>query len=199
MNVKTIIQLLIFLIIIIFLFFFLKNIFFKEKMKVIDLNENESFSVDKIEEEKEEELTNKIEDIVYKSIDTEGNEYTILAEISKESIEDSNVLILTKVEGTIKLKNYSDIIIKSEFAKYNSVTFDTNFYQNVSGFFEDKNFFSDNLDLFFKDNKAIMYNNITFSDLNMKIKADEIFFNLSNGDIYIKMFNNNKKILITEN
>ena len=199
MNVKTIIQLSIFLIIIIFLFFFLRNIFFKEKIKVIDLNENENISVDKIEEEKEEELTNKIEDIVYKSIDTEGNEYTILAEISKESIEDSNVLILTKVEGTIKLKNYSDIIIKSEFAKYNSVTFDTNFYQNVSGFFEDKNFFSDNLDLFFKDNKAIMYNNITFSDLNMKIKADEIFFNLSNGDIYIKMFNKNKKILITEN
>ena len=199
MNVKTIIQLSIFLIIIIFLFFFLRNIFFKEKIKVIDLNENKNISVDKIEEEKEEELTNKIEDIVYKSIDTEGNEYTIFAEISKESPEDSNVLILTKVEGIIKLKNYSDIIIKSEFAKYNNVTFDTNFYQNVSGFFEDKNFFSDNLDLFFKDNKAIMYNNITFSDLNMKIKADEIFFNLSNGDIYIKMFNNNKKILITEN
>tara|TARA_Y100000741_G_scaffold351223_1_gene322102 strand:+ start:870 stop:1469 length:600 start_codon:yes stop_codon:yes gene_type:complete len=199
MNVKTIIQLSIFLIIIIFLFFFLRNIFFKEKIKVIDLNENENISVDKIEEEKEEELTNKIEDIVYKSIDTEGNEYTIFAEISQESQEDSNVLILTKVEGIIKLKNYSDIIIKSEFAKYNNVTFDTNFYQNVTGFFEDKKFFSDNLDLFFKDNKAIMYNNIIFSDLKMQIKADEIFFNLSNGDIYIKMFNKNKKILITEN
>ncbi len=44
-----------------------------------------------------------------------------------------------------------------------------------------------------------MYNNIIFSDLKMQIKADEIFFNLSNGDIYIKMFNNSKKILITEN
>ena len=200
MNVKTIIQLLIFLIIIVFLYFFIKNIFFKETIKVIKIEENTSHSIDKLEkEEAEEVLTNTIEGIVYKSIDAEGNEYILVAEVSKESDENTNVLILTKVEGVIKLKNYSNINIKSDFAKYNSITFDTNFYQNVSGFFEDKKFFSDNLDLFFKDNKAIMYNNIIFSDIKAQIKADEILFNLSNGDIYMKMFNNNKRILIKEN
>jgi len=197
MNVKTIIQLLIFLIIILFLYFFIKNIFFEEKIQVIDLDKNENIITDKIEEE--EKLTNVIEDIIYKSVDTEGNEYILIAKISEESAEDPNVLILTEVEGVIKLKNYSDINIKSDFAKYNSATFDTNFYQNVSGFFEDKKFFSDNLDLFFKDNKAIMYNNIIFSDIKIQVKADEIIFNLLNGDIYMKMFNNNKKILITDN
>ena len=195
MNVKTVIQLLIFLTIIIFLYFFLSDTFFKEKVKVIDLNENKNILVD----DNKEELTNVIEDIIYKSIDSEGNEYILMAEISKESIENPDVLILTKVEGTIKLKNYSDINIKSDFAKYNSITFDTNFYQNVFGFFEDKKFSSDNLDLFFKNNKAIMYNNIIFSDIKMQVEADEIVFNLSNGDVYMKMFNNNKKILITEN
>ena len=197
MNVKTIIQLLIFLIIILFLYFFIKNIFFEKKIQVIDLDKNENIITDKIEEE--EKLTNVIEDIIYKSVDTEGNEYILTAKISEESAEDPNVLILTEVEGVIKLKNYSDINIKSDFAKYNSATFDTNFYQNVSGFFEDKKFFSDNLDLFFKDNKAIMYNNIIFSDIKIQVKADEIIFNLLNGDIYMKMFNNNKKILITDN
>ena len=142
MNVKTIIQLLIFLIIILFLYFFIKNIFFEEKIQVIDLDKNENIITDKIEEE--EKLTNVIEDIIYKSVDTEGNEYILIAKISEESAEDPNVLILTEVEGVIKLKNYSDINIKSDFAKYNSATFDTNFYQNVSGFFEDKKFFSDN-------------------------------------------------------
>ena len=44
-----------------------------------------------------------------------------------------------------------------------------------------------------------MYNNIIFSDIKAQIKADEILFNLSNGDIYMKMFNNNKRILIKEN
>ena len=195
MNVKTVIQLLIFLIIIIFLYFFLTDTFFKEKVKVIDLNKNKNVLID----DNKEELTNVIEDIIYKSIDSEGNEYILMAEISKESIENPDVLILTKVEGTIKLKNYSDINIKSDFAKYNSITFDTNFYQNVFGFFEDKKFSSDNLDLFFKNNKAIMYNNIIFSDIKMQVEADEIVFNLSNGDVYMKMFNNNKKILITEN
>ncbi len=195
MNVKTVIQLLIFLTIIIFLYFFLSDTFFKEKVKVIDLNENKNILVD----DNKEELTNVIEDIIYKSIDSEGNEYILMAEISKESKENPDVLILTKVEGTIKLKNYSDINIKSDFAKYNSITFDTNFYKNVFGFFEDKKFSSDNLDLFFKNNKAIMYNNIIFSDIKTQVEADEIVFNLSNGDVYMKMFNNNKKILITEN
>ena len=33
--------------------------------------------------------------------------------------------------GIIKLKDKSNIEINSDFAKYNSITFDTNFYQNV--------------------------------------------------------------------
>ena len=197
MNVKTIIQLLIFLIIIVFLYFFIKNIFFKETIKVIKIEENTSHSIDKLEkEEAEEVLTNTIEGIVYKSIDAEGNEYILVAEVSKESEENTNVLILTKVEGVIKLKNYSNINIKSDFAKYNSITFDTNFYQNVSGFFEDKKFFSDNLDLFFKDNKAIMYNNILYLNKNTKANADEILLNLSNGDVSIKMFEKKKNQII---
>ena len=90
-----------------------------------------------------------------------GNEYILNAKYGEESKEDSNIIILKQVLGTIKLKNKSDIEIKSDFAKYNSITFDTNFYENVLGFFEESKISSDNLDLFFKNNKAIMYNNMT--------------------------------------
>ena len=101
--------------------------------------------------------------------------------------------------GVIKLRDKSNIEIKSDFAKYNSINFDTNFYENVLGFFEESKVSSDNLDLFFKDNKAIMYNNIKYLDNDTVANADEISFNLSNGDVNIKMFDKNKKIQISKN
>ena len=44
-----------------------------------------------------------------------------------------------------------------------------------------------------------MYNNITYTDGNTLAKADEILFDLLNGNINIKMFNENNKVLIIKN
>ena len=197
MNVKTTIQLLIFFLIVIFIFFFIKNTFLKEQKNIVNLDLNK----DKITEEikTENNQHNIIKNLNYISIDAKGNEYTLNAKYGEESKEDSNIIILKQVLGTIKLKNKSDIQIKSDFAKYNSITFDTNFYENVLGFFEESKISSDNLDLFFKNNKAIMYNNIKYLDRSTTANADEISFNLLNGDINIKMFDKKKKIQIINN
>ena len=197
MNVKTTIQLLIFFLIIIFVFFFIKNTFLKEQKVIVNLDLNK----DKITEEikTENNQNNIIEDLNYISIDAKGNEYTLNAKYGEESKEDSNIIILKQVLGTIKLKNKSGIQIKSDFAKYNSITFDTNFYENVLGFFEESKISSDNLDLFFKNNKGIIYNNIKYLDIDTSANADEISFNLLNGDVNIKMFDKKKKIQIIKN
>ena len=197
MNVKTTIQLLIFFLIIIFVFFFIKNTFLKEQKVIVNLDLNKDKIIEEIGTEKNQ--NNIIENLNYISIDAKGNEYILNAKYGEESEEDSNIIILKQVVGTIKLKNKSDIKIKSDFAKYNSITFDTNFYENVLGFFEESKISSDNLDLFFKNNKAIMYNNIKYLDRNTAANADEISFNLLNGDINIKMFDKKEKIQIIKN
>ena len=197
MNVKTTIQLLIFFLIVIFIFFFIKNTFLKEQKDIVNLDLNKDDIIEEIKIDKNQ--NNIIENLNYISIDAEGNEYILSAKYGKESKEDSNIIILKQVVGTIKLKNKSDIEIKSDFAKYNSITFDTNFYENVMGFFEESKISSDNLDLFFKNNKGIMYNNIKYLDINTSANADEISFNLLNGDVNIKMFDKMKKIQIIKN
>jgi len=197
MNVKIIIQLFIFFLILIFIYFFIKNTFLKEQENIVNLDLNKDKVVEEINVEKEE--TNIIENLNYISIDAKGNEYILNAEYGKESKEDPNIIILENVVGIIKLNDKSDIEIKSNFAKYNSITFDTNFYENVFGFFEESKVSSDNLDLFFKNNKAIMYNNIKYSDKNTLANADKITFNLLNGDVNIKMFDKKKKIQIIKN
>jgi len=197
MNVKTTIQLLIFLLIVIFIYFFVKNTFLKEQKDIVNLDLNKDEIIDEIAEERTE--NNIIENLDYISIDAKGNEYILSAKYGKESIEDSNIIILEQVVGTIKLINRSDIEIKSDFAKYNSITFDTSFYENVLGFFEESKISSDNFDLFFKKHMAIMYNNIKYLDKNTAANADEISFNLLNGDVNIKMFDKKKKIQIIKN
>ena len=195
MNVKTAIQFLIFIIILVFLYFFIKNTFFKEQKEIVDLIEDKIIEEIQIADDK----NNIIENLNYISIDAEGNEYILNAKYGEESTDDPNIIILEKVQGTIKLKNKSNIEIKSDFAKYNSITFDTSFYDNVFGFFEDSEVSSNNLDLFFKNNKAVMYNNIKYLDNNTTLNADEINFNLLNGDVIIKMFDEKKRIQITKN
>ena len=196
MALKTVIQIVIFSIIIVFIYFFINNTFLKEQKDFVNLDINKDKIVEEIKTEKDE--NNIIEKLNYISIDAEGNEYILNAEYGKESLEDSNIIILEKVVGIIKLKDKSNIEIKSDFAKYNSINFDTNFYQNVFGFFEESKISSDNLDLFFNNNKAIMYNNIIFLNKNTKANADEIIVNLLNGDVNIKMFDK-EKIQIIKN
>ena len=197
MNIKTLVQLLIFFIIIIFVYLFINNTFLKEKKDIVNLDIKKDKTIDEVENENNESTI--IEKLNYISIDAKGNEYILNAEYGRESVENSDIIILEKVTGLIKLSNKSNIKIRSDFAKYNSTTFDTNFYQNVFGFFEESKVSSDNLDLFFNNNEAIMYNNITYTDGNTLAKADEILFDLLNGNINIKMFNENNKVLIIKN
>ena len=197
MNVKTAIQLLIFLLMGIFIFFFIKNTFLNYQKDIVYLDLNKDKAIEKIETEKNENTI--IENLNYVSIDAKGNEYILNAKYGEESKENSNIILLKQVVGKIKLKNKSDIEIKSDFAKYNSITFDTNFYENVIGFFGESKVSSDNLDLFIKNNKAIMYNNIKYLDRNTTANADEISFNLLNGDVNIRMFDKKKKIQIIKN
>ena len=191
MIFKKVIQILLILLIILISYLVL-NIYFFDKKDISDLDLNENLVI----EEDNLNLDNVMENLEYKSSDKFGNNYIIKAKSGAVNLEKENILILEEVYGEIELLGRSTIYIYSNFAQYNRNNFDTNFYQNVLVNFEDKKFNCDNLDLFFKDNFGSMYNNIVFVDENTQINADQVNMNLLNGDINIKMFQEEKKIKI---
>ena len=197
MNVKSAIQLLILLILVIFLFFFIKNTFFTKNQNIVNLDVEQESEIDQLDLNKS--LNNIIINLSYRSVDSNGNEYLLNAESGETSEEDANIVILKKVKAIIKLKNKSNIYIYSDFAKYNSKNFNTFFYKNVSGDYENNNIICDNLDLLIKDNLAILYNNVNIMSNNSTANADEIILNLLNGNINIKMFDQKQKIKIIKN
>ena len=191
MIFKKVIQILIILLIILISYLVL-NIYFFDKKDISDLDLNENLVI----KEDNLNLDNVMENLEYKSSDKSGNNYIIKAKKGKINLEKENLLILEDVYGEIELVGKSTIYIYSNFAQYNRNNFDTRFYENVLVNFEDKRFNCDNLDLFFKDNFGSMYNNIVFVDENTQINADQVNMNLLNGDINIKMFQEEKKIKI---
>ena len=197
MNVKSAIQLLILLILVIFLFFFIKNTFFTTNQNIVDLDSEKKSEIAQLD--LDQNLSNIIVNLSYKSVDANGNEYFLNADSGETSKEDVNIIVLKKVKAIIKLKNKSNIYIYSDFAKYNSENYDSFFYKNVRGDYENNNIICDNLDLLIKDNLAILYNNINIIGNDSSANADQIVLNLLNGNIDIKMFDEKKKIKVTKN
>ena len=100
-------------------------------------------------------------------------------------------MLLTNVNGKIIFENSDIIEISSEKANYNSVNYNTTFYQNVLVTFNDHQISSDNFDFFFD-----MYNNITYKNSNTILQADKVDINLITKDSKIYMFDKSKKIKI---
>ena len=192
MNLKNLVQIFLIIIIILISYLFYKNYFTK------DINIEKQITV--VEADKEllstEQTTNIIENLEYSSLDRDGNKNTIKANYAEVTSDNENILILTKVIGIIYLKEKGEIFIYSDKAEYNKINFDTKFYNNVKVNYDDSEIFSDNLDIFFKDNKAIMYNKIILDNAFSNLEADIINFDLVTGNIEIKMYSSNENVII---
>ena len=201
MKKKTIFQIIIFLIILILsTFVYYKYLKIDQIYKEIDDGESilkdEKVNDSKLVQESEKNI---IENIKYFKEDIYGNKFTLKAKKGEIIQNESKFVLLTDVSGVINLKNKSEILIYSKFAKYNSINFNTEFYTDVKITYVNNIIRSDNLDLFFKDNYGEIYNNIVFYNNDSKVIADKIFFDLANGDIKINMYNDNNKVSIIKN
>ena len=201
MKKKIIFQIIIFLIILILSTF----VYYKYlKIEKIDKKIDDSESILKDEKVNDSELAqesdkNIIENIKYFKEDIYGNKFILKAKKGEIIQDESKFVLLSDVNGVISLKNKSEILIYSKFAKYDSINFNTEFYTDVKASYENNVVRSENLDLFFKDNYGEMYNNIEFYNNDSKVVADKIFFDLANGDIKINMYNDNNKVSIIKN
>ena len=188
MNIKKIL-----IIFFIFIFIFLTSfIIFK---KFFEKKENISSNVSLPEETISN--SNIIENVNYTSKDTQGNEYTINASKGEIDYSNSNILYLTNVYAIIKLKNSEKITISSDYGKYNSDNYDTIFSKNVIIKYLNNKITGEYLDLSLERNLMIISKKVTYNNLNNLLKADVIEMNLKTKDTKIFMYENEKKVKIT--
>jgi len=193
MNIKILIQLLLFIILVsttvTYYYYYKGN---KTNANVNKINNNNEISIDK-------NSSNLITNIFYASTDNLGNKFKIKSKTGKISIDNLNIVYMTNVEAIINLINSDPIIIKSNYAKYNKINYETNFEEDVLLTYQTHRITSQNIDLSFENNLATIYNKIEYDNNNVKLSADILEIDLITKNSKIFMDNEYKKIKITTN
>ena len=120
MNIKILIQLLLFIILastVATYYHFYKD----DKTNAnVDKTNNNKISINK-------NSSNLIKNISYASMDNLGNKFSIKSEKGEINIDNPDIVNMTNVEAIINLINSDPIIIKSNYAKYNKINYETSF------------------------------------------------------------------------
>ena len=169
-----------------------KNNLNKESKKIYETKKKtieQKINVDPVPNE----IKNLTKEIEYVTNNNNGDTFKILAKYGKTNIENTNILDLEIVNGTIISSERSDIYISSDFAKYNYSNQNSNFYSNVKINYDNKQITCDNLDLKISNNVAIAYNNVLIKDDKSTMKAQVVTMDIITKDINI---NSDKTIKI---
>ena len=186
------------IILIIYFYFFNQNNTLENK----NMNELKNLKEKQIEvskRNKDNTITpsaNLIENLKYLSKDNQGNEYEITAAKGEINLEDSDIMYMSNVFATIRMKDAAPITIVSDYATYNKVNHTTNFNENILISYLSHKATGNNLDLSFENNMAIMSNEIVYTNMNTILNADRLEIDLITKNSKIFMNNKNEKIKI---
>lgn len=186
MNKKTFVQYVLYLLVFIILFAFF-NTYFSNKKVESKLETKEVITSDQIIE------------LQYLSSDAEGNTYLIKAESGTTGSENKDIINLNNVSAKITLINNDEILIFSNFAKYNTDNFDTDFSKNVRAFYKMHELKCENIIVKFSENYARIYEKVVYDNKITKLYADKIEIDLIKRTSKISMYENKKKVKITHN
>ena len=137
-----------------------------------------------------------ITEMSYFSEDNKGNTYEIKSEYGVINPDNSNLILMDKVNAIIYLVDGEKILINSEKAQYNDDNNDTIFKGSVEMIYIDHKINSENMDLSFNDKTVILYDNVRYNSSISNITADRIFVDLLNKNTKIQMNDDNSNILV---
>ena len=208
MGKKTLIQiiLLIFLIVITFLFF---KVYYNSNSDTSLNKENLTEKNKEIKEVKKDEK-NLIQNISYTANNNKGDVYLLLAETGEIYLDNPDLMFLTKVDGKITLKDGEIITVNSDFANFNTKTFETTFINNVIVKKSDEVVTGAELYLVLEEkvNKALKSNqedknlirvsrNVFYTKPGYTLSADILEIDLITKNIKIYMTDKYKKVIAT--
>ena len=139
---------------------------------------------------------NLISDLFYKSEDKDGNKYEIKSKTGIISQKRANLISMNDVSATVFLNDGGKIFVVSDSANYDSNNNDTLFKGSVKMNYNDHTIKSNYIDLSFKENKAIIYENINYNSNLSKLEADKIIVDFLEMKVKILMDNTNDKVLV---
>ena len=191
MNKKVLIQFSLLLTICISCLIFYKLFFFSPDLELKDIKKSQQDQNGFLGNG-----TNQMNDITYNSKYLDDNKYIIKAKFAEFNEDDPDIMLLTNVKGKIFFESSGTVEIFSNKALYNSVNYNTNFYNKVLVVYENNQINSNNFDLFFDKKIGTIYGDVIYKNLDTTLEADKIDIDLITKDSKIYMLDKSKKINI---
>ena len=206
MKKKTIVQVLLFIILIL-VSFSIFGYYYKKSIDKIEISNQEIIIEDKNKSFNNQQ--NLIENIKYTANNNAGDIYEILADYSEPSIENPELMFLTNVKSNIIFKNTKkeNIYLTSDFANFNTKTFETLFVNNVKILRKNEIITGNELYLILdiedseienttskEQNIIRMSHNVLYQKPGYTLKADILEVDLITKNSKIYMYNSAKKV-----
>ena len=194
MAYKTILQSIIIFFIFLTIFLFLSKYFKINQSQELESkieNSEESLSIEK--------KSNIINDVTYSTVDIKGNKYEIYSKTGEVDLNNPNLIFMKDVKAKIILQNNEVILIISDFAKYNNLSYETNFSKNIKLSYIEHIINCENIYLNVENNFLTMYEDLIYFSEQGKIYADKVEIDLLTKDMKIMMDNQKENIKIKVN
>ena len=193
MNHKTLTQIsLIFLVIFLVGFFYFKYFYEENKNQKVQNIEDKIESSSSTDE-------NIVREIFYEKLDNKtGNKYTIISDYGQFDDEEKKIILMSNVTAKMTFKNGTVANLKSNKARYNTISGNTNFIDNVMVNYLIHQINSDYMNVFFDKSLLEAYGNLVYRNLEYNLVADKVELNLINNDTKIYMLDNSS-VIITNN
>lgn len=150
---------------------------------------------------------NIIENVQYSLNNNKGDVYQVLADFGEINLDNPNLMFLTNVNASLILANKTNIILTSDFANFNTKTFETTFIKNIKVERDEETITGDELYLVLEnetnntkntslsdENLIRISNNILYKKPGYSLKADILEMDLISKDIKIFMLDKQKKV-----
>ena len=168
MDKKNLIQIILLILLFLISFFIFINFYNSEKIlkssKKVELEEQKNINTN----------SDIIENIKYTSNNNNGDIFEILAKYGEPIKDEEYLMFLTSVEAYVILKNKSNIKLTSDYATFNSKTFETTFTNNVKVLRNDETILGNQLYLVFDQTEEILKNKSNIDQNIIRISQDVI-------------------------
>ena len=159
----------------------------RDTQKQLDLNETDSAG------------ENTFENVEYKGFYDLESPFVVKSESATMLTEEPDLVFMKNMHVTLYLKDGRVVEITSNEGKYNKVTYDCFFEQNVKATDGETNIFADNLDLLATKNNVQIYNNVNLIYPTGSLLADKIDYDFETKFFKVSMFDDNSiKMKVTQ-
>ena len=156
-----------------------------EEEKIVKKDKDEIVIADKDE-------ANIFEHVEYKGIYNIDTPFVINSDKANITKEEPDIVYMTNMSVILHLNDGRTVTITSDRGRYNKVTYDCYFENNVRAADGESLILAENLDLLSNKNTVSVYNDVVLTGNKGSLQADKINYDLSTRKFHISMFGDKK-------